>query len=140
MAGALVAASGFAAPVLAAPTAAEPAGERYSNVRHIVEAGDDVGLNLALRDGAVDWELCEGWCNGARRIAAVTGADGVVRFTVREGLFNPDGSAAAPVIYRVEARVARGGLAGRRLVVTSPDLPDFRYVLKPVRAAARQPR
>ena len=107
---------------------------RYSNVRYIPEAGDYVGLNLEILPGSspkVGYELCEGWCNGAHEFAAEF-ADGVVRFTVREEVFDADGKAADPWVYRVEVRPKRTAL-GRRLLVTSPDLPELHEVLKPVK-------
>lgn len=106
---------------------------RYSNVRHIPVADDYVGLNLEISNGprpTVRYELCEGWCNGALVFPARV-QDGVVRFTVREPVFSPDSSTAAPLVYRVEVRFKRG-LLGRRAIATSPDLPEFREVLRPV--------
>jgi len=120
----------FAGPASAADA---PLAGRYSNVRYIAEADDYVGLNLEIGPGSapsVSYELCEGWCNGPHSFPARV-ADGVLRFTVREDLFDAEGKPVAPTVYRVEARPKRTAL-GRRLVVTSPDLEGFRLVLRPV--------
>jgi hypothetical protein len=108
----------------------------YTNVRYIPEAGDYLGLNLAILPGPtplVSYELCEGWCNGASSFPAEIDG-GTVRFTVREELYDPDGNPAPPRVYRVEARFVQT-LLGRRLVVTSPDIRDFHEVLKPATRA-----
>jgi hypothetical protein len=109
-----------------------PAG-RYSNLRYIPEAGDYIGLKLEIFSAprpSVSYELCEGWCNGARTFPAEI-SGGIIRFTVRQELKDQDGKPAAPRVYRVEARLVRT-LVCRRLIVTSPDDRDFHEVLKPL--------
>jgi hypothetical protein len=109
-----------------------PGAVRYSNVRHIPEADDYLGLNLGVLSGMspkVSYELCEGWCNGASIFPAEI-SKAVIRFTVQEELHDQDGK-PVPNVYRVEAKLVRTGL-GRRLVVTSPDNPEFHEVLKPL--------
>jgi len=117
--------------------AADPIGlVRYTNLRYIAEADDYVGLNLGISTGlspVVSYELCEGWCNGALSFPAKI-ESGVIRFTVKQELVDQAGNAAPPLVYRVEARLVRT-LLGRRMIVTSPDNPDFHEVLKPAKDA-----
>ncbi|MBN9319362.1 MAG: hypothetical protein J0I28_06735 [Caulobacterales bacterium] len=106
----------------------------YSDVRYIAEADDYVGTNLEILPESlpkVRYELCEGWCNGAT-VYPATLEYGVLRFTVRDAVFNGDGSPATPFVYRVEVRPIRT-IFGRRLLVSSPDLEEMRARLKPVR-------
>jgi len=127
----------LALTALAAPSAlGAPAGrvEMYTNLKYIAEADDYVGLNLRIRRGitpSVDYELCEGWCNGSLRFPA-TIEGSTIRFTVRQPLWNEKGQPAEPTVYRVVARKVQTK-RGLRMVVTSPDQQGFREVLKPTR-------
>lgn len=50
----------------------------YTNLRYIAEADDYVGIRLEVRQGSqstVEFELCEGWCNGAETFPAVISGD-----------------------------------------------------------------
>jgi hypothetical protein len=118
-----------------APQGPPPPGA-YSNLRYIAEAGDYIGTNLKiLGDGptrTVDYELCEGWCNGSRKFPAAVRGD-TLTFTARQDVVNGRGEPAAPWIYRVVVGWRRT-LLGVRLIVTTPDQPSQApEVLRPVR-------
>jgi len=83
----------------------------YDNLRYIAEADDYVGARLDVRDGAnptVEFELCEGWCNGAEAFPATIEGDRI-RFTYLFRKISADGVPSADPIP-VSGRFVRRGV------------------------------
>lgn len=81
----------------------------YTNLRYIPGADDYVGIRLDVRQGAsstVEFEVCEGWCNGAETYPANIAGDRIA-FTYRQRLndgFGHETVVQVPVTGRFERR------------------------------------
>ncbi|WP_419317343.1 hypothetical protein ACN2C7_12750 [Caulobacter sp. ErkDOM-E] len=83
----------------------------YDNLRYIDEADDYVGARLDVRDGpnpTVEFELCEGWCNGAEVFPARILGD-QIQFTYLSRWIDQAGAAGADAIP-VSGRFVRRGV------------------------------
>jgi len=83
----------------------------YENIRYIGEADDYVGARIEVREGdrpTVDFELCEGWCNGSEIFPATIDGDRIT-FTYQSRWRTQDGREGADSI-RVSGRFVRQGL------------------------------
>ena len=83
----------------------------YNNRRYIEEADDYVGARIDVREGpspTVEFELCEGWCNGSEVFPAKIDGDSI-SFTYLSRWVSSDGHKSADSIP-VTGRFVRRGL------------------------------
>ncbi len=86
-------------------------GGHYNNVRYIEEADDYVGARINVREGprpTVEFELCEGWCNGSEVFPAKIDGDRI-SFTYLARWVSENGRKGADSIP-VTGRFVRQGL------------------------------
>jgi len=84
---------------------------RYDNLRYIDEADDYVGARLTVKTGprpTVDFELCEGWCNGSQVFPAKIEGDRL-SFTYVIQSVDQNGR-PSPHSLPVTGRFVKGGL------------------------------
>ncbi len=121
--------------VLVACAAQPPATRFYGDIRYSEESGDLSGMWVELRDAGpttdVFFVTCEGTCNGGGIFPAES-ADRTLRFTAVEHWTRSSGEPGTTATRYIAVP------QGRSLIVTSPDLPEFRAVLP--QRSARDPR
>jgi hypothetical protein len=94
----------------AAQAAPERAGY-YENLRYITEVDDYVGVRMTVSTGpapSVDFELCQGWCNGSEVFPAVIDGDRIAFTYVSRGETR-DGQVVTHATP-VTGRFVRGGV------------------------------
>jgi hypothetical protein len=82
----------------------------YNNIRYIEEADDYVGARIDVRPGpnpTVEFELCEGWCNGSEVFPAKIDGDRIT-FTYLSRWVSSDGGEGAHSISMTGRFVRRG--------------------------------
>jgi hypothetical protein len=107
----VIALSAVCGPSLAAGAAKVDRSGSYDNVRYIEVADDYVGVRAEVRDGprpTVDFEVCEGWCNGSEVFPATITGDRI-SFTYMQRSVDVDGRKSTESIA-VTGRFVRRGL------------------------------